>query len=261
MAINNLIQYHPTDSPVHRLDPRVKILAVISLSFVFLRVDTAGLAFSLLILTVSAWLSRIRLGKLLRTLRPVLPFFLVLFLLYAFFTPGTVWLNMAPFPLQVTVDGLNLAVTQVGKFLLLVVVASLLTMTTRADELTFGLERILRPLNLFGISSHDLAMMVSLALRFIPEVTIELNTIRQAQLARGVDFDKRSWLTAMRTISYLAAPLVVNVLRRCDTLVEAMESRGYGPGGRTYLHERHLKAIDFGFMAALIPLAAIIILI
>lgn len=259
--MNNLIQYHPCDSPFHRLDPRVKIVAVISLSIVFLRAGMAGLGLSALILLAAAGLSRIPLLKLFRTLRPVIPFFAVLFLLYAFFTPGTVWLNMAPLPFQVTVNGFNLAVTQVGKFLLLVMVASLLTMTTRADELTFGLERVLRPLNLFGISSHDLAMMVSLAFRFIPEVASELNTIRQAQLARGVDFDNRRWLVAMRTISYLAAPLVVNVLRRCDELVDAMESRGYDPGGRTYLHEPYLKAADFGFMAALIPLVVIIIII
>lgn len=259
--MNNLVQYHLADSPVHRLDPRVKILAVIGLSIVFLRADMTGLGLSALILVAAAWLSRIPFLKLLRTLRPVIPFFAVLFLLYAFFTPGDVWLNIAPVPLQVTAEGLNLAVTQVGKFLLLVMVASLLTMTTRPDEITFGMERILRPLNSIGISSHDLAMMVSLAFRFIPEVASELNTIRQAQLARGVDFNNRRWLVAIRTISYLAAPLVVNVLRRCDELVDAMESRGYDPGGRTYLHEPYLKAADFGFMAALIPLVVIIIII
>jgi len=257
--MNNGALYQSLDSPVHRLDPRIKIMAVIVLSIVFLRVDGAGLGIATVMLVALAWLSGISLSRLLKTLQPFLLFFAVLFLLYALFTPGTVWLDLAPLPLQVTAEGLHLAISQVGKFLLLVVVASLLTMTTRPEHLTAGLERLLRPLSALGIPSHDLALMVSLAFRFIPEVTSEFQAVRQAQLARGFDGEDRRPAMLIRSIVHLSSPLVVNVFRRCDQLVDAMEARGYAPGQRTYLYELQLRTADLAVLAALVLLAAVIL--
>jgi len=257
--MNNGALYQSLDSPLHGLDPRVKIVAVIVLSIVLLRVEEVGLGIVTVILAALVWLSRIPLSRVLKTLQPFLLFFAVLFLLYALFTPGTVWVDLGPLPLRVTAEGLDLAISQVGKFLLLVVVASLLTMTTRPEHLTAGLERLLRPLTTIGIPSHDLALMVSLSFRFIPEVASEFHAIRQAQLARGFDGENRRPANLIRSIVHLSSPLVVNVFRRCDQLVDAMEARGYGPGQRTYLYELQLQTADWACLAALVPLAAIIL--
>jgi len=241
----NLGQYVPRESPVDKWDPRVKIVGVIVLSIIILQVNTIGLMIAAgAVITVSQ-LARIPLGLLLRTLRPVLPLFLCLFLLYIFFTPGRSlpWFPIGP--VQITYQGLYLGIYQVGKFLLLVLGASMLTMTTPQSEITIGLERLLRPIRVIGISSHDVAMMVSLALRFVPMLLDEMNSISDAQLARGANFNPRRLSGKIRAIGYLAAPLSVNIFRRCDELVDAMEARGYQQGHRTYLRELVLTRADY----------------
>jgi biotin transport system permease protein/energy-coupling factor transport system permease protein len=115
-----------------------------------------------------------------------------------------------------------------------------------------GLERLLRPLSLIGISSHDLALMVSLALRFLPTLQEEMNRISEAQLARGADFKRRRLGGKIRSITHLTVPLLVNIFRRCDELVDAMEARGYHRGPRTYLRELALARVDYLVIGAAI---------
>lgn len=245
-------QYVFLESPVHSLDPRVKLIAVIALSIIILHVNFVGLlVVSALALSISL-LARLSLRSVLRTLQPVLPFFFFLFLLYIFFTPGR---PLPPFPIgpvQISFEGLSLGILQVWKFLLLVVAASILTMTTTQSEITMGLERLLRPIKITGISSHDIAMLISLALRFMPTLLDELNSISQAQLARGADFNPRRMSGKIRAVSYLAVPLAVNIFRRCDELVDAMEARGYQQGNRTYLRELILSPMDYCLMIVII---------
>jgi biotin transport system permease protein/energy-coupling factor transport system permease protein len=137
---------------------------------------------------------------------------------------------------------------------LLIIAASILTITTPQSELTIGLERLLRPIKFAGISSHDIAMMVSLALRFIPTLLQEMNTITDAQLARGANFNPHSIGGRIKSIIHLGVPLSLNVFRRCDELVDAMESRGYHQGPRTYLRELVLTRTDFCLITAFIGL-------
>ena len=185
----NLGQYVPRESSVHSRDPRVKIIAVIALSIIILQVNPIGLLIATGMVIAVAQLARLPVGTLLRTLRPFLPFFFGLFILYVFFTPGhpLPWFRIGP--VQISCEGLYLGILQVGKFLLLVLAASILTMTTPQSEITIGLERLLRPLKIIGISSHNVAMMVSLALRFVPTLSEEMNDISEAQLARGANFN------------------------------------------------------------------------
>ncbi len=248
----NLGQYVHRESPVHSRDPRIKIIAVISLSIIILQVNTTGVLVATGLVIAVSQLAQIPLGSLLRNLRPVLPFFLCLFLLYIFFTPG----RPLPFfpigPVQISYEGLYIGIIQVGKFLLLVLAASILTMTTPQTEIAIGLERLLRPLKIIGISSHDVAMMISLALRFMPTLVDEMNSISEAQLARGANFNPRRMSGKIRAISYLAAPLSINIFRRCDELVDAMEARGYQQGERTYLRELVLTHADYCLIGAFI---------
>ncbi|SHI01027.1 biotin transport system permease protein [Desulfosporosinus lacus DSM 15449] len=252
-------QYVYLESPVHRLDPRVKLIAVIALSIIILHVNLMGLTTASAIALAISLLARLSLGSVLKTLRPVLPFFCCLFLLYIFFTPGR---PLPPFPIgpmQITYEGLNLGILQVWKFLLLVAAASILTMTATQSEITMGLERLLRPIRVAGISSHDVAMLLSLALRFMPALLDEMNCVSQAQLARGANFNPRHLSGKIRAIRYLAVPLAINIFRRCDELVDAMEARGYQQGHRTYLRELVLSRSDYCLIGAIIILSIAVV--
>ncbi|EHQ88206.1 energy-coupling factor transporter transmembrane component T family protein [Desulfosporosinus youngiae] len=252
-------QYIYLESPVHRLDPRVKIIAVIALSIIIFQVNVVGLlVVSGMVLALSL-LAHLSTGAVLKTVQPVLPLFFILFLLYIFFTQGR---PLPPFPIgpvQISYEGLNLGIVQVWKFLLLVLAASILTMTTMQSEITMGLERLLRPIRVIGISSHDIAMLISLALRFMPTLLDEMNSISQAQLARGANFNPSRLSGKIRAIGYLAVPLAVNVFRRCDELVDAMEARGYQQGHRTYLRELILTPGEYGLILGII--AALIVVV
>jgi len=259
MEMYKLGQYIYLESPVHRLDPRVKLIAVIALSIIILHVNFVGLIVASAVALAISLFACLSLGLVLKTLRPVLPFFFCLFLLYIFFTPGR---PLPPFPigpLQISYEGLNFGMLQVWKFLLLVVAASIMTMTTTQSEITMGLERLLRPIRFTGISSHDIAMLVSLALRFMPTLLDEMNNISQAQLARGANFNPRTISGKIRAIAYLAVPLAVNIFRRCDELVDAMEARGYQQGHRTYLRELVLSRSDYCLIAAIIVLVVVVV--
>lgn len=243
--------YLPQDSPLHRRDPRVKIIAVLIFSILILRMNMKGLAVSACILTALALLSRIPIRSLLKSLYPVVPFFSVLFILYVLLTPGNPVPILPNGPIQITYEGLNIGTNQVTRFSLLILNASLFTMTTNPTEIAAGLERLLRPVRIIGISSNNIAMMISLALRFFPELAGELNTLRQAQIARGGGFGSNRTARKIKAVGYLAFTVAVNILRRCDELVDAMEARGYSPGKRTYLRELCLCRGDYCFITCL----------
>lgn len=253
-------QYIPSQTPIHTLDPRVKIIAVLAISIIIMQSSMAALAGVATMVLACAHLAKIPAPTLLKTLRPVLPLLGFLFLIYLLFTPGHALPGFPIGPLQITYQGLYLGIQQVGKFFLLVAVAALLTMTTSTSEITIGLERLLRPLRAVGISSHDIAMMISLALRFIPTLIDEMNSIREAQLARGANLKPPTLAGKARVITNLAIPLSTNVLRRCDELVDAMEARGYQQGSRTYLRQLTLTQADYFIIIAFITAAVLAML-
>lgn len=255
----NLGQYVPRESPIHNLDPRVKIIAVLALSIIILQVNTLGLLVATSITMACFQLARIPCRSLLKTLRPVLPVLSCLFFLYLFFTPGR---PLPPFPMgpvQISYQGLQFGIFQIWKFLLLVLAASILTLTTPQSEIIIALERLLRPIRIIGISSHDIAIMVSLALGFIPTLIDEKNTISEAQLARGANFTQHRMSGSIRAIICLATPLSVSIIRRCDELVDAMEARGYHQGRRTYLRELVLSRLDYRLIGTLIIVVLVVL--
>lgn len=240
-------QYVPGDSPVHRLDPRVKIVAVLLSSIVILN---AGLAESLAVtafLLAAAAFSGLSGSSISAALKPLAWFFAILFGLHLFFTDGRPIVDFLP---TVTYEGLWRGSAVTWQFVALVVSAAVLTMTTAPSELVGGFERLLRPFSRIGVPSHDIAVMVSVALRFVPTLLEEVERIREAQMARGADFGAGSPVRRLSKMASLVIPLVLCTFRRADELALAMEGRGYHRGPRTYLHELKFTRTDYAVLLA-----------
>jgi len=249
----HLGQYIPRSSVVHGLDPRVKIIATLALSMTILQADPAKAAVLSVFLLGGAWLSRLSWRDVGAALRPLVFFFCFLFLLHLFFTDGRPLFPAFP---VVTVEGLSRGLITTWQFMALVVCAALLTMTTTPSELISGIECLLRPLHALRISSHDLAIMVSLALRFMPTLLSEFHRLREAQLSRGVDFRGGTVMERVRKMSSLASVLVIQTFQRADELAQAMEGRGYERGPRTYLRELKMGYADYTVMISTLIVVA-----
>lgn len=243
-------QYVPGDSPVHRLDPRVKIVAALLLSIVILNtgaLESLAVTAFLMAGTALAGLSG---GRIAAALRPLAWFFAALFFLHLFFTEGRPIVAVLP---AVTWEGLWRGTAVTWQFAALVVSAAILTMTTDPSGLVGGFERLLRPFNRIGVPSHDIAVMVSVALRFVPTLLEEAERMKEAQVARGADFGDGGPVRRLRKMASLVIPLILCTFRRADELALAMEGRGYHRGPRTYLHELRFSRADY---AALLAVAA-----
>lgn len=260
MNMVHLGQYISRRSFIHGLDPRIKILCVILLSFMILKAEVLSSTLCTGFLLALIPVSRISPKSFLSSLRPVLPFLLLLFSLHLLFTQGT---PIPPFPawrVTVTFEGLTRGLLVAWPFALLVLSASFLTMTTSPSELVSGLERLLRPLRFLGIPSYDVAIMVSVALRFVPTILEEIRLIREAQTARCANFSTGSILKRARNLVALLVPLLTNAFRRADELTTAMEGRGYSGGPRTTMRELHLSTRDYGTLAVVILLVGLLLL-
>jgi energy-coupling factor transporter transmembrane protein EcfT len=251
----NLGQYFPSDSPIHRLDPRIKILSVVALSIMILKARGFEPALISLFLTAAAFKARIKPRHVIDALRPLAFFLCVLFLLHLFFTPGRPLLELPP-GITITLEGLNRGLLVAWQFAALVAGASILTLTTSSSGLVSGLERLLRPFNRLGVPSHDIAVMISLALRFVPTLLEESERVRKAQAARGADFKKGNIIKRLKTMSFLVIPLALGSLRRAEELARAMEGRCYERGPRTYLRELRLAPPDYAASAVVIVFLA-----
>ena len=238
-------QYFPGHTLAHRLDPRTK-LTVTVLYIVALFSAHSVYAYAALILTllVSVRVSRVGAKALLRGLKPVL--FIIAFtaILNLFYTPGVELVHFWIF--RITVEGVRTAVTMMARITLLIMGTFLLTYTTSPIHVTDGLESLLGPLKKLRLPVHELAMMMSIALRFIPTLIEETDKIMSAQKARGADFESGSIFQRAKALVPLLVPLFVSAFRRADELATAMECRCYhGGDGRTKLHELHYAARDY----------------
>lgn len=229
-------QYIPADSVVHHLDPRAKIggLAVM-LTGIFMAKTPIDWAMWCIVLWSCAQLSGIGIMSLIRSIRTVL--FLIIFtaILNLFMAQGEpVWEWGI---LSISREGIDLAWTMSLRLALLVLTANLLTMSTSPMALSDGLESIFSPLKRFGFPAHELAMMMTIALRFIPTLLGETDRILKAQLARGADLDRGGIVKRMKAFIPVLVPLFVIVFQRADDLAVAMEARCYRGGeGRTRMH-------------------------
>ena len=255
-------QFLPGDSPVHRLYPRTKILlmvAYIVLVFLVGRLPVFLLPAAFVVGVVL--LARVPLRYLGSSVRPIRWLLVFMFIINLFFTQGrTVLVEWWIF--RITQESLRQAVFITLRLLLLVMGTSLLTLTTSPIVLTDGLERLLKPLAVFRFPAHELAMMMTIALRFIPLLMEEVERIQKAQMARGADFTSGNLIVRARSMIPILVPLFVSAFRRADELAMAMESRCYHGGeGRTRMRELHLHRRDLVAAVVMAALFAAVILL
>ena len=238
-------QFVPGDSALHRLDPRTKILAMIAyIVLVFLVQSMAAFAVPFLFVALALLLSGVPLSYVWSSLKPMRWLIAFMFLINLFFTQGERVL-FSWWIVRVTAEGVRQAVFISLRLILLVAGTSLLTLTTSPIALTDGLERLLKPLARIRFPAHELAMMMTIALRFIPTLLEETDRIRKAQMARGADFESGGLIARARAMVPILVPLFVSAFRRADELAMAMESRCYHGGeGRTRMRELRLARRD-----------------
>ena len=238
-------QFVPGDSAVHRLDPRTKILAMIAyIVLVFLVQSMAAFAVPFLFVALALLRSGVPLSYVWSSLKPMRWLIAFMFLINLFFTQGERVL-FSWWIVRVTAEGVRQAVFISLRLILLVAGTSLLTLTTSPIALTDGLERLLKPLARLRFPAHELAMMMTIALRFIPTLLEETDRIRKAQMARGADFESGGLIARARAMVPILVPLFVSAFRRADELAMAMESRCYHGGeGRTRMRELRLARRD-----------------
>ncbi len=243
-------QYFPGDTVIHKLDPRVKITVVFMfiISLFFIK-DFYPYIFILLFLVITIKLSKVPIMYVLKGLKPLMFIITITFLINMFMTKGVVIFQLGP--LAITKEGLTQAVFMALRLIFLVTGTSLLTLTTSPISLTDGIEKLLSPFKVMGLPAHELAMMMTIALRFIPTLLEETDKIMKAQMARGADFESGNVISRAKNLVPLLVPLFVSSFRRADELAMAMEARCYrGGDNRTRLHE--LKMVKRDYMALII---------
>ena len=252
-------QYYPTQSIVHSLDPRAKILICI----IFMIVLFVGNNFYAFLVTgiftlVCVFLSKVPLKMLIRGLRPIVFIMIFTMALHIFLTPGPTMFQIGP--LKATWTGLMQGFFIGLRLIILICFTSLLTLTTSPIELTDGLEDILKPLSKIGVPAHEIAMMMTIALRFIPTLLEEADRIMKAQMSRGADFESGNIIERAKSLVPLLVPLFVSAFRRADELAMAMEARCYRGGeGRTRMRELKMRKIDFVAILATVIMSCFVI--
>jgi len=238
-------QYYPTNSIIHKLDARVKLIAtfifMISL-FIINKFWPYSIVVGSLIAVIS--LSKIPGKFIMKGLKPLKWIIIFTFVINIFFIPGdTIWsLGF----IKITRQGLSQAIFMALRLIFLVVGTSLLTLTTSPIELTDGIERLLNPLRKIGFPVHELAMMMTIALRFIPTLLDETDKIMKAQMSRGADFESKNIINRAKNLVPLLIPLFISAFRRADELAMAMEARCYrGGDNRTKMKESIMTKADY----------------
>ncbi len=226
-------QYYPVDSVIHRLDPRVKLMGtLVYLLSLFIMSSWTGYLLGALVLALLIRLSRVPFSFMTKGLKSILFLLLLSVSFNLFLTPGTVLLQIGF--LKLTREGLRLALMMGCRLILLVLGSSLMTLTTTPNQLTDGLEKGLGFLKLVHVPVHEIAMMMSIALRFIPILVEETDKIMKAQQARGADFESGNIFQRAKAMVPILVPLFISAFRRANDLAMAMEARCYhGDEGRT----------------------------
>ncbi|MDD6790429.1 MAG: energy-coupling factor transporter transmembrane component T [Lachnospira sp.] len=226
-------QYYPEESPIHRLDPRVKLAGTLVFIITLFFGQSVWLylgAFLYLLIVIR--LSRVPLRYIVRGLKTIVVLILLSALFNLFLTPGDILVKLGP--LTITTQGLVTAIFMVVRLIFLIMGSSILTLTTTPNQLTDGMERGLSWLKIFRVPVHEIAMMMTIALRFIPILVDETDKIIKAQKARGADFESGNIMQRARAMIPILVPLFISAFRRANDLAMAMEARCYhGSEGRT----------------------------
>ena len=241
-------QYFPGNSIIHRLDPRFKIvITLLFIIMIFTGKSFLCLAVGAVYTVLAVILSKIKPKMFWKSIKPLLPFLIITALLNLFLvrTGDIVWEWKF---LKIREDAINISVFMIARIILLIIGSSLLTYTTSPITLTDAIERLLSPLKKLKFPVHELAMMMSIALRFIPTLIEETDKIMSAQKARGAEIDSGSFMTRTKNMISILVPLFISAFRRADELATAMECRCYNGGeGRTRL--RQLKSAPRDYIA------------
>lgn len=253
-------QYYPADSVIHKLDPRVKLFGtmvfIISL-FCFKGVIAFLLATVFLIAVIKV--SKVPFKFMVKGLKAIMVLMLITAVFNLFLTPGEVLVSFWKF--KITDQGLKSAVLMAIRLVYLILGTSIMTLTTTPNQLTDGLEKALHPLNKIKVPVHAIAMMMSIALRFIPILIEETDKIMKAQMARGADFESGNLIKKAKSMIPLLVPLFVSAFRRADDLAMAMEARCYNGGeGRTKMKPLKYAARDHKAYLVLVVYFVLIIL-
>lgn len=254
-------QYFPADSVIHRLDPRVKILSlIVSITLVFCAFNYVALAFTAVFVLTVVLLSKVPLKMYLKSLRVIIIIVVITSLLNLFYGTGEpIWQWGI---IKVTWSGIHNAIFVCVRVICLILLSSTLTFTTSPTDLTDALERLMKPLTVFHIKVHEIAMMMTIALRFVPTLLEETDKIMAAQKARGADMESGNIITRIKALVPVLIPLFVSAFRRAYELAVAMECRCYqGGDGRTRMKQLHLGKRDaVCIVAGLVVIAAVVLL-
>ncbi|SFL94884.1 energy-coupling factor transporter transmembrane component T family protein [Pelosinus propionicus] len=238
-------QYFPGNSILHLLDPRTKIIStILFISSIFLAENYQAYSILAAFIVSIIALAAIPPTMILRSLKPLWIIIILTLLIHIFTTPGSIIYKIGP--LAATQEGVRQGLFMTIRLVFLIVVSSLLTFTTSPIALTDGIERLLNPFKKIGLPAHELAMMMTIALRFIPTLLEETDKIMKAQMARGADFTSGNILRRARNMIPLLVPLFISAFRRADELATAMEARCYRGGHqRTRMKELQITTRDW----------------
>lgn len=242
-------QYYPAESPIHRLDARFKIIAAFLFIVSLFIVDTImGYICVSVLLGIVIRISKVPFKFMVRGLKSIMIIILFTAVINLFLTQGEqiIWQFGV---LHLTVEGIYMAVKMCVRLVLLIIGSSLLTLTTTPIQLTDGLEYLLHPLKKIGVPAHEIAMMMTIALRFIPTLLDETDKIIKAQQARGADFDTGNMMQKAKSMIPILVPLFISAFRRAEELAMAMEARCYhGDENRTRMNVMRMQRRDYQAM-------------
>ena len=254
-------QYYQTDSVIHKLDPRVKLVATLCfIVSLFVVKSWVGYAAAAVFLVVMIRLSHVPFRYMVKGMKAIVFILLFTVVFNLFLTPGETLVSV--WKLRITKEGLRLAVMMAVRLSFLIVGSSVMTLTTTPNSLTDGMEKLLKPLKIFKVPVHEVAMMISIALRFIPILLEETDKIMKAQIARGADFESGNLIKKAKAMVPLLVPLFISAFRRANDLAMAMEARCYRGGEhRTKMKPLRYAARDrvaYGVLAAYFALCIMI---
>lgn len=233
-------QYYQSDSVIHKLDPRVKLITTIIFIISLFVVDNfIGYIIAALFLVIVIKMSKVPFKFMVKGMKSIMVLLLITVIFNLFLTPGealiTVW------KITITKEGLKTAVFMAIRLTFLIIGSSVMTLTTTPNNLTDGLEKLMRPLRVIHVPVHEIAMMMSIALRFIPILLEETDKIMKAQIARGADFESGNLIKKAKSLVPLLVPLFISAFRRANDLAMAMEARCYRGGD----HRTKMKPLQY----------------
>ena len=259
-------QYYPADSILHKLDPRVKLVTtIVFLIALFVADDWVGYLVATVFLVAVIKLSKVPFHFMVKGLKAIFFILLITMFFNLFLTPGDVVLVQI-WKLKITDKGLHTAIFMAIRLIYLILGSSVMTLTTTPNDLTDGLEKLMSPLKKLHVPVHEVAMMMSIALRFIPILLEETDKIMKAQIARGADFENGNLIQKAKNLVPLLVPLFISAFRRANDLAMAMEARCYRGGeGRTKMKPLVYAKRDYYaygvvtlFMAAIIAVRVVL---